>query len=242
MDLSIIIPALNEEKKITADIVESSAFMATEGLSGEVIVVDDGSTDNTSQLAEEAAVADGISRKVLRHEINKGKGAAVRTGVLASSGEYVMFADSSLSVPFENSLRGLHLLREGMCDVAQGSRRHADSVIRLQPRIYRRVLSLIFRWTTSIVLGVPSNITDSQCGFKIYRGDVARELFAQATIDGFMFDIEILLLAIKHGYHVKEFPVEYTCDLDTRLSVVKHPLVVFLELLHIRRELAGLRS
>ena len=174
MDLSIIIPALNEEKKITADIVESSAFMATEGLSGEVIVVDDGSTDNTSQMAEEANVAEGISRKVLRHEINKGKGAAVRTGVLASSGEYVMFADSSLSVPFENSLRGLHLLREGMCDVAHGSRRHADSVIRLQPRTYRRVLSLIFRWTTSIVLGVPSNITDSQCGFKIYRGDVAR--------------------------------------------------------------------
>ncbi len=120
MDFSIIIPALNEGHKIAADVLAAAEFISEHFESGEIIVVDDGSDDNTAEQAE-VPVPDNIKLDVIRYEGNHGKGYAVRRGILTSSGEFVMFADSGLCVPYDNALRGLDLLRNKKCDLAHGS-------------------------------------------------------------------------------------------------------------------------
>jgi dolichyl-phosphate beta-glucosyltransferase len=235
MDLSIVIPAFNEGLKVARDVAAAATFLVTSKLSGEIIVVDDGSSDHTAEAAESLPVPPGVERRVLRLPENRGKGAAVKAGVLASRGQYVMFADSGVCVPFENALRGLEMLRRGDCELAHGSRKMTDSVIRVPQRFYRRLLSRLFRWVARHTAGIPRELTDTQCGFKIYRGDVARELFAECQSQGFLFDVEVLLRAVKRGYRVREFPVEWRCDWDSRLRPARTSFKVASELLAIRR-------
>ena len=129
-----------------------------------------------------------------------------------------------------NALLGLEMLRDDACDLAHGSRRHiASDILKSQPW-YRRMLSRAFKATVRMLLRVPRELTDTQCGFKMYRGDVARELYGQCITDGFMFDIEVILRAAKKGYRIAEFPVEWTCDIDSRLSVARTPWPVLLRL------------
>jgi len=123
MTLSIVIPAFDEGKKISRDVQATTEFIAKHRLTGEVIIVDDGSSDETATLAREVVIPSEVQRTVIRNNIHRGKGFAIRTGILASRAEYVMFADSGLTVPFENALRGLRLLQEGTCELAHGSRR-----------------------------------------------------------------------------------------------------------------------
>jgi glycosyltransferase involved in cell wall biosynthesis len=123
MDLSIVIPALDESKKIGRDIKESAAFLDGNGFSGEIIVVDDGSKDNTAEIAQNVNIPSTIKPQVIRYEHHRGKGYAVRTGIKQTTGEYVMFADSGRCVPYEDVLHGLKLLKNGTCDIAHGSRK-----------------------------------------------------------------------------------------------------------------------
>jgi len=238
MDLSIIIPAFNEGLKVARDVAAAASFLVSARLSGEIIVVDDGSADSTAEAAEALPVPPGVERRVIRLPENQGKGAAVRAGMLASRADFAMFADSGVCVPFSSALRGLELLQGGHCDVAHGSRKMPDSLIRLPQPFHRRVMSRLFRWTVRLVLGIPRDLTDTQCGFKLYRGPVARELFADCETAGFLFDVEILLLALKRGYRVREFPVEWQCDLDSRLKAGPTTCRSFRELLALRRRLA----
>jgi len=235
MDLSIVIPAFNEGLKVARDVAAAATFLVGAKLSGEILVVDDGSSDHTAEAAEVIPVPSGVERRVIRLPRNQGKGAAVKAGVLASRGDYVMFADSGVCVPFENALVGLEMLRRGECDLAHGSRKMATSVIKVRQRWHRRVMSRLFRWAAGMAVGVPADLTDTQCGFKIYRGDVARELFADCQSAGFLFDVEILLRGLKHGYRVKEFPVEWRCDLDSRLKPARTGLKVASELMAIKK-------
>lgn len=216
-DLSIVIPAFNEAGKIARDVEQAAGFCVGNGFSGEVIVVDDGSDDETSQAAQKAAVPDAIDLKVLRLERNTGKGAAVRIGVLATSGKVVLFADSGSCVPFRNALPWIKLLFDGDLDLALASRRHRDTVIKRNRPWRRRVMSRSFHWAAVLIAGLPRWIRDSQCGFKLFRGEVGRELFEETGTSGFLFDIEVLLRAVRAGYVIAEFPVEWSCDLDTRL-------------------------
>lgn len=237
MNLSIIIPAYREGHKIQHDVEAAAAFLVRHGLKGEIIVVDDGSPDDTRDVAAAVPVPPEVQRRVIRYEPHRGKGCAVRTGVMASRGQYVMFADVGLCVPFDNALRGLELLRNGECEIAHGSRKLASSVQFRRQRLYRRFLSWLFRLIVRVFMGVPSRLTDTQCGFKVYRGDVARELYAQCVADGFMFDIEILLRALKKGYRVLEFPVEWRCDWDSRLKPARNSVATLSELAEIKRRL-----
>ena len=125
MYLSIVIPAYEESKKIAADVEAAAAFLQGNHLTGEIIVVDDGSSDNTAEVVEETAPLIGpqVSVSAIRYGENRGKGYAVKTGMAQSKGEYVMFADSGCCVPYENTLDGLGLLKSGACDVAHGSRK-----------------------------------------------------------------------------------------------------------------------
>ncbi len=239
MDLSIVIPAFEESRKIARDIEAAAVFLQTNRLMGEVIVVDDGSRDATAEAARAVHPPAPVKLDVIRYEEHHGKGFAVRTGMSASSGQYAMFADCGLCIPYGDALKGLALLRAGACDIAHGSRRHsASDILRAQPW-HRRMLSRTFKSTVRMLLGVPRELADTQCGFKMYRGEVARELYRQCTTDGFMFDIEIILRAVKKGYRIGEFPVEWTCDPDSRLSVSRTPWPVLFELFALRRAMSN---
>jgi dolichyl-phosphate beta-glucosyltransferase len=217
MDLSIVIPAFREAHKIARDVRAASDFLARQRLSGEVIIADDGSPDGTAQTARSEPPADGVELRVLDLE-HRGKGWAVRQGMISTRGDYVMFADSGVCVPFEDVLPMLDALRQRRCDIAHASRKLPGSVIEHSQTLYRRTLSWAFRKATLLYLHLPRDLTDTQCGFKAYRGDVARELYAQCTTDGFMFDLEVLIRARRAGHTVKEFPVHWAWDPDSRLK------------------------
>ena len=238
MDFSIVIPAFEESKKIANDIEKAAEFLVGNDFEGEIIVVDDCSADNTAQVAECITVPPSVTLKVLSYQPHYGKGYAVRTGIKASTGDYVMFADAGYCVPFGNALLGLELLKDGSCDIANASRKLIDSdILRNQP-IHRRICSKIIKWVVRILLRIPRGITDTQCGFKVYKGDVARELYGECISYGFMFDVEIILRAHKKGYKIEEFPIEWSCDPDSRLSVTRTPLPALSELRAIRRALS----
>ena len=235
MDLSIVIPAFEESRKIARDIKAAAEFLGANALTGEIIVVDDGSQDDTAEVAREVRVPREVGCHVIRYAEHRGKGYAVRTGVKASTGQYIMFADCGLCIPYGNVLQGLEMLRAGSCDMAHGSRRLIESDILQDQPWHRRLISRLFKATVRTLLRIPRRLSDTQCGFKIYQGPVARELYGACTTDGFMFDIEIILRALKQGYRIEEFPVEWACDPDSRLSVTRTPWPVLAELRALRR-------
>ncbi len=240
MDLSIVIPAFEESKKIARDIEAATAFLKDNHFTGQIIVVDDGSKDNTAEVVK-SAIANppaGIEIKAERYNHHRGKGYAVRRGIEQTSGEYVMFADSGCCVPYEDTLRGLELIKSGACDIAHGSRKMRGCHIEKAQSLYRRICSKLFHWFVIHDMKIPAEFTDTQCGFKIYRGDVARHLYGECITDGFTFDIEIIMRAQKEGYHIKEFPIDWTCDPDSRLSPTRSSWRVLSELLTLRRIMA----
>jgi dolichyl-phosphate beta-glucosyltransferase len=220
--LSIVIPAHNEAHKIGADIRAGADFLTQQDLSGEIIVVDDASTDGTCEQARATSVPKEVDLNIITLAKNRGKGHAVKTGMLRSSGQTVMFADSGCCIPFETALAGMHLIQTQDCHIAIGSRRHQKSVIVKPQGRYRQLCSWVFNRIAILKFPALRHFHDTQCGFKVYQGDVARELFGDSVIDGFMFDIEILMRALQRGYRISDFPVEWTCDHDSRLSPSKH--------------------
>jgi len=220
VDLSIVIPAYNEAHKIARDINAASSFLLTHKFSGEIIIADDGSADQTVQTAQNIIPPPAIELNVLALE-HRGKGSAVREGMKATRGQVAMFADSGVCIPYDDALPMIEAIRAENCEIAHGSRKMKGSVIDRSQSLYRRVLSWGFRRAVLMYMSLPGHLTDTQCGFKAYRGDVARELYGQCRTDGFMFDLEILMRSAKKGYRVAEFPVHWACDPDSRLRPSK---------------------
>jgi dolichyl-phosphate beta-glucosyltransferase len=235
MDLSIVIPALNEEKKIAPDITTAAFFFGEAGLKGEVIVVDDGSSDHTFHNALTAMVPDAVPRRVIRLDRNSGKGAAVKTGIRETAGEVVLYADSGTCIPYEDALPAYARIRAGEIDIAVASRAHPASVLCRNRPLSRRIVSRLFRRSARLIAGLPKEFGDSQCGFKLYRGDIARKLFAGLETPGFAFEIELLLKAKHRGLRIEEFPVHWSCDPDTRLRPARQSLAVWKELWRVRK-------
>ncbi|MFO8014888.1 MAG: glycosyltransferase [Phycisphaerae bacterium] len=234
MDLSIVIPAYNESSKIQGDVTAAAAFLVGSGLTGEVLVVDDGSVDGTAAAAEAIDMPRGVQRRILRTS-HRGKGHAVRVGMTRTRSRYAMLTDSGLCVPFTSALRGLQLLQAGACDIAHGSRKMPESIVWNGQAPHRRVLSRLFRAVIRTFLGIPRRLTDTQCGFKIYRGDVARELYSACWTDGFLFDVGIVMRALRKGYRILEFPIEWFPDPDSRVRLRRVLPETLRELMALRR-------
>ncbi|MGA2323893.1 MAG: glycosyltransferase [Sedimentisphaerales bacterium] len=237
MKLSIVIPTFNECGKIGGDVESACEFLQENSFEGEIIVVDDGSSDTTVDETKKAGekYRNRVNVKVIRNQQHNGKGYVVRSGIMQATGDYVMFADSGSCVPFDNTLRGLELLKADKCDIAHGSRRLAKAHLIKDQGLYRHICSAIFHWFVIHIMKIPVELTDTQCGFKIYRGEVARLLYGQCITDGFMFDIEIIRRAINQHYRIAEFPIDWTCDPDSRLSPTRSFWRILSELLKIRK-------
>jgi glycosyltransferase involved in cell wall biosynthesis len=235
MQLSIVIPVYEEVTKIQMDILAAAAFLVKNKIAGEIIVVDDGSHDETTSVAQNTQINASILFKVIHYDQHRGKGHAIKTGITCSRGNFVLFIDSGSCIPYHNILLGLNLLLENRCDIAHASRTLPESQI-VRPHLQsRRLSSWLFRKFITLVMGIPSYLTDTQCGLKIYNGNIGRELYQACMTDGFMFDIEIILRAVKRGYRIQEFPIEWTADLDSRLLLSRMPGRVIAELYQIRK-------
>ena len=237
MDLSIVIPVYNEEQKIRHDILAASNFLSGYGMTGEIIVVDDGSSDQTSEVASNTIEDEGVSLKIIAYKEHTGKGKAVKTGIMEAGSDLIMFIDSGNCVPYENISRGIDLFKDGECEIAHGSRFLTESIITRPRKQYRKLVSFLFRKYMRILSRLPKNLTDTQCGLKIYRKEIAYELYAACISDGFLFDVEIILRAREKGYRIMEFPIEWTTDPDSRLSVSRTFLSIFSEMRTIRKAL-----
>ena len=229
---SLVIPAYNERNRIEACLRSVAEWVRSRpgGWDWEVIVVDDGSTDGTKGATSRIADELGLEVEILRHERNRGKGGAIRTGVLASSGDPVLVSDADLSTPLSEWIKLAERLPTH--PIAIGSRGLGEDLVRRKQPFHRRLLgkagNLLVR-----MLVVPG-IRDTQCGFKLFRGDVARDLFRRAKIDGFAYDMEILYLARLRGIAVAEVPVLWFNSPDSRVSVLRDALPTLRDLLRLR--------
>jgi len=230
--LSVVIPAYNEEAKIKQDLESLFAYLRQQPYATEALVVDDGSADRTAEIARGMA-GPGRDLRVLGLARNQGKGRAVKTGIMAARGRYILVVDAGSCVPYENLERGLGLLEAGGCDAALGSRAAAGALIRQRQPLHRRLGAWVFRRVLCAAMGV-RGVTDTQCGFKLFERDAALAIFSRNRINGFMFDVETVLNARRLGVRLAEFPVDWTNDLDTRFRLVRGSLRNIKDLIRLR--------
>jgi dolichyl-phosphate beta-glucosyltransferase len=233
--ISLVIPAFNEEDRLPAFLETVRPYMAdTHGNSYEVIVVDDGSRDRTADLVEKTA-CNWPQLRLLRHAENRGKGGAVKTGMLSTRGRLVLFSDADGAAPISEEAKLRSAISDG-ADVACGSR-----LVGPRPRTrrwYRRALGRAFAALVQFVVGSP--VRDTQCGFKMFRGPVARELFQICPRDDYLFDIFILLAAKRRGHSIAEVSIPWQDIPGSRLHLLRDSYKMAAGLLTIRRQVARL--
>lgn len=231
--LSIIIPAYNEEQRLPRSLDKIAAFIATQTEPVEVLVVENGSRDRTTAIAEEYEAHYPYIR-VLHSE--KGKGAAVRAGMLAGRGRYLFMCDSDLSMPITEVTKFLPP-QIADYDIAIGSR-EGPGAHRYGEPSYRHLMGRVFNLMIR-VLAIP-RLQDTQCGFKSFRRDVAQEVFACLTMTGWSFDVEALFIALRRGYKVIPVPIDWYFDADSRVKPLQDTWRMFRDVLKIR--IKGLRG
>jgi glycosyltransferase involved in cell wall biosynthesis len=234
VDLSIIVPAYNEEHRIPPTLARLHAFLSAQPLRYEIIVVDDGSRDGTAAVVE--AAAKSIPHLALiRQTPNRGKGAAVRAGMLAARGQIRVMSDADCSMPPEQLPRLLAPILACKAEIAIGSRYAPGAKTDVKQPWYRVVWSRLANRVIqrSLVPGV----RDTQCGFKAFTAEAARDLFGRGRIDGWAFDLEILALARRAQFSIAEVGVEWTDDRRSRVNPLKDMWKVIREALTIRRNL-----
>lgn len=229
-DITLILPAYNESKRISGTIGEAVAYFKSRGLGYEIIVAADGN-DGTREIVREMAKSDPALHAIGREE-RSGKGLGIRSAVAIANGRYVGFADADNKVPIDEFDKILPVLERGT-EVVIGSRAMARSEIQRKQPLYRQFGGAAFRHVMRAVVGLP-RIMDTQCGFKFFPQPVARELFHRQRIDGYMYDVEILCLAWRLGYRIEEVPIRWRDDGDSRLQLLRGNLQNMRDLLRIR--------
>ena len=228
--LSIVIPCYNEEQRLPRTIEQIERYLAGKELSHELILVDDGSTDGTRKIMDAAAERNrSVRLEALPH--NRGKGRALAEGVAAATGAEILVTDADLSTPIEELDKLRAELRNG-AGVAIGSRALRGSRVEVSQPIYRVIMGKAFNLIVQAVL-LPG-IWDTQCGFKLFRADVAHDAFAGLTTDGFGYDPEVLYRAKKRGVKIAEVPVVWRNSAPTTVSPIKSSLDMFRHVLRIR--------
>jgi len=228
-ELSIVIPSFNEEKRLPATLERIAAYVKASGRNTEVIVVDDGSTDGTVQVAESFRGANENLR-VVSNGRNRGKGYSVRHGSLEARGEIVLFTDADLSAPIEEADK--LLAKMGEYDVAIGSRAVNRDLIEVHESKFREFAGIVFNRIVRIILRLP--FVDTQCGFKAFRREKCKIIFEQQTIERFGFDPELLYLARHHGLRTVEVAVRWAHSPATKINMWRDSLQMFLDVLRIR--------
>lgn len=227
---SVIIPAWNESLRIVPTVTEAVSYFRSRNVSFEVIVIDDGSTDETAQCVI-ALNSELRELRVLSHSKNRGKGAAVRTGMLAAVGERRLFIDADGSTPIREVER-LEPLAERGFDVVIGSRAMPSAEVTLAARWYRRILGRVFNHLINVVV-VP-HINDTQCGFKLFSAKAAQSLFSSLQSERFSFDLELLYLARKRGFRIGEVGVNWQHRAGSKVRVVRDGMRMMLDAVAIR--------
>ena len=225
--LSIIIPAYNEAKRLPASLVKVREYLsAAQWDFAEVVVVDDGSTDNTVQVARDAGV------RVVQNPGNRGKGYSVKHGMLEARGEWALFTDADLSSPIgEVEKLWSAVVREG-AQVAVGSRAVDRSLVGVHQPVLREAVGRVFNGVMRLATGLP--FKDTQCGFKLFQTSACREVFSRQQLDGFGFDVEVLFIAKQLGLRSVEVPVRWDNVEGSKVSLLLG-FAAFLDLLKVRR-------
>lgn len=233
MDISLIIPAYNEEKRIAYTLQKSIDFLQQRSWTYELLPVDDGSRDETVERIAEIAQRHPQVRCVLNGR-NRGKGYSIRHGLEEAKGRFIGFMDADYKTDIA-ALDQVVFLLEGGASGVIGDRTLGQTEIARARKGYRQIGSVVFRRGLQMLMGL-REYDDTQCGFKFFRAEVMRDLFSRQKVEGYMFDVEILLLAGKLGYQIERIPVKWTFDPDSRFNPVTGMLRNLGELARIRWE------
>jgi dolichyl-phosphate beta-glucosyltransferase len=229
--LSIIVPAYNEEERLHDTLNKIAFFIECQEYATEVVIVNNASTDRTSSIIDDFTTQHPSFRQI--YEPRRGKGAAVRTGILAGQGDYLLICDADLAVPLEEINKFLPLEQQLIdYDIAIGSREVPGSVRYGEPlfrHLMGKVFNLVVRWL------VLPGFHDTQCGFKCFRRNIAHALFSISTIDGWGFDVEILYIALRRGYRIVEIPVQWHYRKKSKINPLIDPWCMLRDILKVRR-------
>jgi glycosyltransferase involved in cell wall biosynthesis len=229
-EYSIVFPAYNESERIAGSLERTLQFVVQQRWDAEIVVVNDGSRDNTAEIVRRYAALHPAVR-LIENPGNRGKGYSVRNGVLHASGEYILFADSDLSSPIKEASRLFEALRAG-ADVAIGSRWLNPELMTERQPVFRQIAGRAYNLLNRAILGL--NFKDTQCGMKAFTREAARDIFPRQRIERWGFDPEILFIARKLGYKTVEIGVEWAHDDRSKIDPVTDGMKMFSEMLQIR--------
>lgn len=231
----MVIPAYNEEHRLPSTLRSLATYLTKQGYESEIIVVNDGSRDGTAQVVEEMQ-GEIPNLRLLRAE-HRGKGHAVKQGMLAARGRYRFLCDADLSMPVEEIAKFLPPRLQGV-EVAIGSR-EALGARRYEEPYYRHLMGRVFNWVVRLL--TVRGIQDTQCGFKLYTQQAVEDTFPYQTMDGWGFDVEILFIAQKRGYRIVEIPIDWYYMANSRVQPVRDAVGMFWEVVKVRlNDLRGL--
>ncbi|MDI6892697.1 MAG: glycosyltransferase family 2 protein [Actinomycetota bacterium] len=228
--LSVVIPTYNEEGRIKETLSHIAKYLGDQHYSHEIIVIDDGSSDNTVKVVKDMCKQQN-NISITQNDQNRGKGYSVRRGILQSRGEFILFSDADLSTPIEEVEEFLTYLRKDY-DIAIGSRALAGSYIQIRQPWWREKMGKVFNL---LARGLKlTEIKDTQCGFKCFKKDVAHDIFRKQKINHFCFDLEVLYVAGKRGYKIKEIPVQWQNSPTSKVNPVTDSIKMLFDLLKIK--------
>ena len=235
--LSVVVPAYNEGQRIGRSLSAIHWYLASKSYSAEVIVVDDGSSDDTAEVVS-SVIAPWTSFRLIRNEGNRGKGYSVRRGVLEARGEYVLFTDADLSAPIDQTGMLIAALESTGADAAIGSRALQRELIGVHQPLFREWGGICFNFAVRLFTGL--KLRDTQCGLKLFRREATRRAFEHMKAERFGFDPELLFLVERWGGRILEIPVRWDNDPATKFSVLRDAVRSFREVAEVRwRALTG---